>query len=99
VAGKAGEGRREADSDALTKKSARKTAKTGEKLSMAWAVSLPLRNLGERENSTENLNEAIAAFQSALSGYEESQAPYYETMAKRNLAQAQTLLVRMQGKP
>jgi hypothetical protein len=52
-----------------------------------------LQTLGEREDGTARLDEAVAAYRAALEVFRPAGAAYYVGIAERNLARVEALLI------
>jgi tetratricopeptide (TPR) repeat protein len=69
---------------------------------LQWAITQnnlgnTLRQLGERESSTETLQQAVEAFREALKEFTMEGAPYWHNLAQQNLERADTLLAQRRG--
>jgi tetratricopeptide (TPR) repeat protein len=77
--------------------------RTRERVPLDWAATQnnlgnALQTLGEREDGTGRLEEAVAAYRAALEVFRPAGAAYYITLAERNLARAEALLAERRGK-
>jgi tetratricopeptide (TPR) repeat protein len=71
-----------------------------ERVPLQWALTqenlgLALQALGEKELSTDRMDQAIAAFRTALEVFEQAGASYNIEKARRNLALAEAALARL----
>ena len=57
-----------------------------------------LKTLGEREDGTVRLEEAVAAYRGALEVFGPAGASHYVGVAERNLARAEATLAERRGK-
>jgi hypothetical protein len=70
---------------------------------LVWATTQSnlgnlLRALGEREDGTQQLEEAVAAYRAALDVFRMAGASFYVSGSEGNLARAEALLAERRGK-
>jgi hypothetical protein len=73
---------------------------TRERVPLDWAATqnnlgTALAILGERKNDPKPVEEAVAAYRTALSVFQEAKAEYYVETASQNLAKAGKLLANL----
>ena len=76
--------------------------RTRERVPLDWAgtqnnLGTALWDLGERENGTAKLEEAVTAFSEVLGVYQAAKADYYIQVVSQNLARAEALLAKRRG--
>ena len=77
--------------------------RTRERVPLDWAATQnnlgnALRTLGEREDGTERLEQAVAAYQGALEVFRKAGASHYVGIAEGNLARVLALLAERRGR-
>ncbi len=77
--------------------------RTRDRVPLQWATTQnnlgnALSALGEREDGTLRLQEAVAAYQGALEVFRPAAASYYVVLTERNLARAEAQLAERRGK-